>query len=105
MWAVFDWLGAAMLAIFLVAMVVAAWEHFVRQSEQVRNWEAGAAAARAAGETADPTATAPQALAGKAISRMGQARRAEANWIETRPMVNLPGSERPSPIEVDLLVE
>jgi hypothetical protein len=36
---------------------------------------------------------------------LGQQRRADPNWIETRPMVNLPEHEAGCETEVDVLVE
>ena len=118
---IFSWVGAALGALFVVAVLVAWWEHLVRNSRPPAPPEPAAPRAVSvdvqldALPPAEPPATvtpAPEAAPGAAppasdaaqrratldgaMSRMSRAGGQDANaWAETSPMVLHPPAEAP----------
>lgn len=112
--AIFSWVGAALGALFVVAIAVAWWEHLVRSSRPPAPAEPMAARAVSVdvqldalppAEPAAPTAAPPpatdaaqrRATLDGAMSRMARPSLDGNAWPETSPMVLHPPTEAPAP--------
>ena len=129
--AFFSWVGAALGALFVVAVAVAWWEHLVRSSRPPAPPEAvvprvvsvdvqldalpdaapAAPAARGApGARGDPGALPPgdaaqrRATLDGAISRMVRVGNDGSSWAETGPMVLHSPAEVPMPMPMPILI-
>ena len=88
-----SWIGTAFGALFVVAVVVAWWEHLVRSKQAHTPPEAAPAHAVSVDVQLDTLATASpgdsaerRATLDGAIGRMAQAGK-RPGWVDTRPMV------------------
>jgi alpha,alpha-trehalase len=117
---ILSWVGAALGALFVVAAVVAWWEHLVRSSRPVRPHEpatpravsvdvqldalppveppASVTPAPAAAPAPPPASDAAQrrATLDGAMSRMARGGQDDNAWTETSPMVLHPPAEAPA---------
>ncbi len=105
--AFFSWVGAALGALFVVAVLVAWWEHLGRNNRRPAAPHAAVPArtvtvdvpldaltAAPPGDAAERQAALDEALARMASANAGAAASAEpAAWIETEPMVLHPAAE------------